>query len=112
MGASAPILHKMKTIIERLDRRHKGSTHWTHRVEFQRSWQPGDREATIAAFIKTRNELWESFGPGCDRNEVTYLSHTVPEFDAAWGWWLNTDSMTPYIYFKQDKILLWFTLRN
>ena len=99
----------MKMVLEQLDGRHKGFRHWTHRVEFQRGWTAGDRESAFAKFLQVRENLWANFGPGCDRDELMYVRRAVPGADPEWGWWTNA-SDNPYIYFKQDRILTWFTL--
>lgn len=103
----------MKIIIEQLDGRHKGYGRWTHRAEFRREWAPGinTKVETTKSFIETRNTLWETFGPGCDREELYNIvrsTETTPE----WGWWTDPKGGTPYIYFKRGQILTWFLMRS
>lgn len=101
----------MKLIIEKLDARYKGFPCWTHRVEFQRTWVSDSREETFRAFINTRIEFWELFGPGCDREElfrVIAVTKATPE----WGWWVNPRGQVPYIYFKDGPVLSWFLMRT
>ena len=95
--------------MERLDGRHKGFGHWTHRVEFQRGWSAGDRDAAFAKFLQVRASLWENFGPGCDRDELSHVRRAALDAVPEWGWWVDSGD-NPYIYFKQDRILTWFSL--
>ena len=100
----------MKMILEPLDRRHQGFGHWTHRVEFLRTRVAGDKESAFAKFLQVRASLWENFGPGCDRDELIYVKYATPDAVPEWGWRCQTGGTNPYIYFKQDRILTWFTL--
>ena len=102
----------MKIIIEQLDGRHKGYGRWTHRVQFVRDgYGHTAREAVTKGFVETRTTLWETFGPGCDREELYNIvrsTETTPE----WGWWTDPKGGTPYIYFKRGQILTWFLMRS
>lgn len=102
----------MKLIVEQLDGRHKGAGHWTHRVQFVRDgYGHVAREQVTINWVETRIQLWETFGPGCDREELYSIIRTTlnaPE----WGWWTDTRGNVPYIYFKRGPILTWFLMRT
>jgi hypothetical protein len=104
----------MKLIVEQLDGRHKGHGHWTHRVQFVRDgYGYAAREAVTKDFVETRNQLWELFGPGCDREELYMISRSIKDIPAPeWGWWTDTRGNVPYIYFKRGPILTWFLMRT
>ena len=110
-GGLGPQLTYMKIIIEQLDGRFKGRRFWSHRAEFRYDWTPGSRQITFQRFIEARTQLWETYGPGCDRDEVYHIkqaTQTTPE----WGWWLDPSSSDrPYIYFRNGPILTWFLMQ-
>ena len=111
-GGLGPQLTYMKLIIEQLDGRHKGTGHWTHRVQFVRDgYGHAAREAVTKDWVGTRILLWETFGPGCDREELySIIRSTLDAPD--WGWWTDTRGTVPYIYFKRGPILTWFLMRT
>ena len=106
-----PPTYLMKTLIEPLDGRHKGAGHWTHRVQFVRDgYGHVAREEVTKNWVGTRILLWETFGPGCDREELYSIIRAT--LDAPeWGWWTDTRGV-PYIYFKRGPILTWFLMRT
>jgi hypothetical protein len=104
----------MKIIVEQLDGRHKGHGRWSHRAQFMRDYGVGysnaAREEVTRGFVETRIALWDTFGPGCDREElysITRATNEAPE----WGWWTDPKGGSPYIYFKRGPILTWFLMR-
>ena len=100
----------MKLFIEQLDGRFKGRKYWTHRVEFRHEWGAVSREQTFNKFLQTRIQLWEMYGPGCDREEIHRVKNatqTTPD----WGWWIDPKGSMPYIYFKNGPILTWFLMQ-
>ena len=105
----------MNIIVEKLDGRHKGIGHWTHRAQFVRDWNKdlvlGARDAVTKDFVETRTEFWNTFGPGCDREElynIARATNNTPD----WGWWVDPKGGAPYIYFKNGPMLSWFLMRS
>ena len=102
----------MKIIIEQLDGRHKGHGRWTHRAQFIRDgYGHAAREAVTKDFVETRTALWETFGPGCDREELYSIARAIKE-TPEWGWWNDPRSGSPYVYFKRGEVLTWFLMRS
>jgi hypothetical protein len=102
----------MKLFIEQLDGRHKGHGRWSHRAQFVRDgYGHTAREEVTRDFVETRNTLWETFGPGCDREELYTISRAIKE-TPEWGWWTDPKGGSPYIYFKRGPILTWFLMRS
>jgi hypothetical protein len=104
----------MKLIVEQLDGRHKGHGHWTHRVQFVRDgYGYSARHAVTKDWVEIRTQLWETFGPGCDREELYSITRAIIDQPGPeWGWWVDTRGNVPYIYFKRGPILTWFLMRT
>lgn len=98
--------------IEQLDARFKCFPFWSHRAEFPVYGPRGfaSRLEVMKSFVETREELWNTFGPGCDREELHRLCQIRPGPD--WGWWRDPKGGAPYIYFKRGPLLTWFLMRT
>jgi hypothetical protein len=88
----------MSLSLEKLDARHALFPHYSHRVKYS-----GDQKQ----YVITRNWLWESYGPGLERElwyVTCYEEVAVPE----WAW--HTDGRTNFLYLK-DALVTHFSLK-
>lgn len=76
----------------KLDRRYGGYDRYTHRVEFY-----GSQATRIKQWIKSRNFLWQQFGPSAELGLVGYYDE-----QPLWAW----DSEKSSIYLKGDALSL------
>lgn len=80
--------------LQKLDKRYDGHSRFTHRVEFYgRDAQPQHQ------WIKTRNWLWQQFGPSAELNLAC-----VPYFETqpSWAW----DAGKSAIYLKEHALAM------
>lgn len=90
----------------KLDSRYAGSEYFTHRVEFLYSQRGSINTSRIENFLKSRNEMWDLFGPSC---EVEFVHKLDPIPD--WAWLYRVKENDFYIYLK-DAALSHYLLRN
>ena len=94
---------KQFTVVK-LDRRHKGTSQFSHYIMPIWSSQLADK----IKFFEWRKWCWETWGPGFERDIAIELGNSHYEI-GRWAWNTNYDQRR--LYFKSEKELNWFVLK-
>ena len=90
-------------IINKLDRRHKGYSQFTHYIVPVWSSSLSDK----LKFFEWRNWCWTTWGPGYERDIA--IEFGGGQFEVSrWAW--HTDDRSRRLYFASEKELNWFLL--
>lgn len=94
-----------------LDARYRGSNRFKYRLEFSHNYAP--RNGTIRDFQTMLEWLWDSYGPGCDRDHYRYLLENMQlnnetdleEKGPQWSWHINQKEEVSFLYIRTNEIL-------
>jgi len=95
----------MSYILTKLNNRHKCSKFFTHRAQI---YTPG-RIESLELFINVREWMTDQFGQSIELDYFDELKKTR-DFKLKWSWKVDINNRY-FIYFNDDKILNWFTLK-
>lgn len=100
----------MTMTLQKLDRRYDGFDRFTHRVEFTRGHSSESLIITQAQWVKSRNWLWQQFGPSGELNVARpeYFEGTQP----TWAWDANKASLYLTKHTLSMFLLKWEAWKN
>jgi hypothetical protein len=92
-----------KFTVTKLDRRHKGTSQFSHYITPVWSSQLADK----IKFFEWRNWCWATWGPGLEREVAIEFGSNYYE-TVRWAW--HTNDGAKRLYFKSERELNWFVL--
>jgi hypothetical protein len=99
----------IKFKIEKLDKRHKGFTKFSHRIKVE-----GPHVEVIPKFMEVREWCWTSWNPSCERDMFMVMAaskfENVP-LPQHWAWYYDHDFYECYIYLVSEEDLSMFILK-
>lgn len=89
--------------ITKLDRRHKGYSHFSHYITPVWTSSLADK----LKYFEWRTWCWSTWGPGMEREVILEFGTNLIE-KPKWAW--NVDTYSKRLYFASEKELNWFIL--